>query len=165
MQRSQRALILDDHVPTLNLLVHQLEEAFPDLVIETRTTPDPRGQFDLFLIDNNFGGRACAEALVRQIRAVHPTALVVAFSSTLNRRVLKALLNAGCSGVCDKSAPEDLASLTRMARVYLEELRASGRGRGGGVVRAARAIRQLLEAWNRRFDLEALGHASAEAVR
>ena len=56
MNDPMRALLLDDDPWALELLSAHLEQRFPRLQVEARTAPDPSGAFDVYLIDNDFGG-------------------------------------------------------------------------------------------------------------
>jgi DNA-binding NarL/FixJ family response regulator len=143
-----RALLLDDDPWALELLSAHLRARFPDLVLETRTTPEPEGGFDLYLIDNDFGGPPLAGQLARRIRAVSPDALVVAFSATLCPDTLRSLINAGCNGACDKSDPAELQQLLDIVGSFLAARPQPRRGLRGAI----HDVRALLREWNRRLD-------------
>jgi DNA-binding NarL/FixJ family response regulator len=146
---TKRALLLDDDPWALELLTAHLAARFPELEVETRTRPEPSGGFDLYLIDNDFGGPLLAGDLARRIRSMAPEALIVAFSATLDAASLRALINAGCNGACDKSNPEELPELLGIVEAFLAE---SPR-RAGGIRGAIGEVRSLLREWNRRLEL------------
>src|SRR5262249_17493069 len=97
-----RALLLDDDPYALEFLRAILAERYPGLDIDVRTEPDPTGEYDLYLLDDDFEGVRLAGKLARRIRAQRPEALILAFSASLDGQTLKDLLGAGCNGVCDK---------------------------------------------------------------
>jgi hypothetical protein len=150
------ALILDDNIWSLRLMKGMLQECFPDLRIEARDEPDISGGFDIYYIDNLFGDEPMAGRLAARIRAEHPEALVIAFSAALDRVSLKALIAAGCNGVCDKTDHEDLPTTMILTQRYIEELQAKRQRRGkGGFFGALRSIQALLREWNDRLEQEA----------
>lgn len=153
--RPLRALVVDDDEWALQLVRMLLEEACPELSVETRTTPDCGGDFEMYFLDNDFNGRKMAGELASAIRQRRPEALIVAFSATLDAPVLKQLINAGCNGACDKSRPEELEELARIAAGYAGALRAArhdSRNDGRGLLGAIRSIRDLLHEWNTRLE-------------
>ena len=146
-----RALLLDDDPWALRLLESHLNHRFLELELELRQDPDDlSGSFDVYLLDNEFHHRARAIELARRIRAEHPEALVVAFSATLSASTLRALINAGCNGACDKSDPGEMEQVLEIVGSFLkaQEARPSGGLRG-----AISEIRSLLREWNRRLDI------------
>jgi DNA-binding NarL/FixJ family response regulator len=145
-----RALVLDDDPWAIELIRGHLAERFPALNVESRLEPDPTGEFDVFLIDNDFRGEPRAEALANQIRRRSPQALIVAFSSTLSADLLRSLINGGCNGACEKGNPAELEDLTHIIHAYLSAR--SDQRRETGFLGAARAIRSLLTEWNRRLE-------------
>jgi CheY-like chemotaxis protein len=143
-------LLLDDDPWALELLRGHLEEFFPTLTAVTRLEPDPSGDFDVFLIDNDFNGVDHAEVLARQIRHRLPHALIVAFSATLSATVLRRLINGGCDGACEKANPAELLQLFGIIRAHLGARRQ--RLRETGFLGAVRAVRGLLAEWNKRLE-------------
>ncbi len=148
------ALILDDDPWSLRLLSLELETAFPKLKVQQRTEPDASGTYDIYFIDNRFDGKPLAAALVAQVRAERPHALIVVFAATLTRADLKALVNAGCDGVCEKGNADDLATLIELTGRYLSDLALERQPRPSGLVGAVRSARLLLEQWNQRLEHE-----------
>ena len=149
-----RALLLDDDEFALDFLQVFLAERYPALEIETRTQPDPTGDFDLYFLDDDFEGVCLAGKLARRIRAQRPEAVIVAFSACLDAETLKELVAAGCNGVCDKRVPEDLPEMVRALDRCLEELEnerkkpptdLSGRY-------LLKTFRELFREWNRRLE-------------
>lgn len=149
-----RALILDDDEWALRLIRYVLEESLPGVQVETRETPEAENGFDIYVVDNDFGGASRATEVVGKIRAQEPESLVVAFSATLDRATLKSLLNAGCDAAFEKGRPNDLEELSRVARSHAEKV---SRGGPRGVIASIRAIRDLIHEWNVRLDREEVG--------
>jgi len=146
-------LVLDDDVWALRLVKDLLESNFPQARVETRQTPDARGEFDVFFIDHDYHGARLAPTLARQIRARHPQALIIAFSATLEAASLKELINAGCNGACDKTVGNDLQRALEITRAYVSSLSANGGTAGsGGFKGALESIRSLLGEWNHRLE-------------
>lgn len=143
-----RVLVVDDDDLALGMLKYRLDAAFPDFEIETTTDPSSVGTQDIFLIDNEFDGVALGPTLGREIRRNNPDALVVAFSSTLDKDVLMGLLNSGCDGACDKSDPGEFDRLVDIMRDYSERRRNERKGVGG----VLRSMTELLKMWNSRLD-------------
>lgn len=149
-----RALLLDDDPYALEFLRAVLSERYPGLAIDVRSEPDPTGEYDLYLLDDDFEGVRLAGRLARRIRAQRPEALILAFSASLDGQTLKELLGAGCNGVCDKRVPTDLPEMLEALDRCLEELHAqhaeapsdlSGRY-------LVKTFRDLFRAWNQRLD-------------
>lgn len=149
-----RALLLDDDPYALEFLRAILQERYPGLAVDVRTEPDPTGEYDVYLLDDDFEGVRLAGKLARRIRAQRPDALILAFSATLDAKTLKELLGAGCNGVCDKRAPQDLPEMLAALDRCLAELEArraappsdlSGRY-------LLKTFRELFRAWNQRLD-------------
>lgn len=166
MTATIRALVLDDEPIFHAVLSRMLEATVPGIEVETRTDPDPSGEFDIYFIDNEFDQVHRAASLAEEIRRDHPNELVLAFSGTLNTDVLKGLINAGCNGVCDKSNPEDLPMAMTIVKEFVEGMEAaeavaaqqaeqveqSGAVRDKGIFGAIRSISELLREWNQRLD-------------
>ena len=149
-----RALLLDDDPYALEFLRAILSERYPDLAIDVRTEPDPTGEYDIYLLDDDFEGVRLAGKLARRIRAQRPQSLILAFSASLDGKTLKELLGAGCNGVCDKRVPADLpemlAALDRCMR-ELEEQRSEPPSDLSGRY-LLKTFRELFLAWNQRLD-------------
>jgi len=149
-----RALLLDDDPYALEFLRAILSERYPGLAIDVRTEPDPTGEYDLYLLDDDFEGVRLAGRLARRIRAQRPQSLILAFSASLDGRTLKELLSAGCNGVCDKRVPADLPEmLAALDRCMgeIEEQRAEPPSHLSGRY-LVKTFRDLFRAWNERLE-------------
>ncbi len=141
------ALVLDDDIWSLRLVKAALQECFPEVRVHTREVPDISGDFDLYFIDNDFNGTRVLPGLAAELRERRPDSLIIAFSATLDAPTLKALLNAGCDGACDKSVYGDLDEAMSIVRAYVDQ-RNQGTRRHGAI----QSIRELLREWNRRLE-------------
>lgn len=150
----KKALLLDDDLYALEFLRAILAERYPGLAIDARPEPDPTGEYDIYLLDDDFEGVRLAGKLARRIRAQRPEALILAFSASLDARTLKELLGAGCNGVCDKRVPSDLPEMLAALDRCMEELEEhsseppsdlSGRY-------LVKTFRELFRAWNQRLE-------------
>ena len=151
MSQTARALIVDDDPDAIAVLEYLLEQRFPQLEIDTRTTPDPEGAYNLFFIDNDFRGHCLAGPLAAAIRRRNPEALIIAFSARLNVGTLKALLKAGCDGACDKSDQRDIDDMLQIVRRYLCREPEGGGDRDCSWSGTIRSITELLKEWNARI--------------
>lgn len=151
---AMKALLLDDDPYALEFLRAILSERYPGLTIDARSEPDPTGEYDLYLLDDDFEGVRLAGKLARRIRAQRPEALILAFSASLDGQTLKDLLGAGCNGVCDKRVPADLpemlAALDRCVEEFAQQRSERRSDLSGRYL--VRTFRELFRAWNQRLD-------------
>jgi len=147
-----RALLLDDDEYALDYLKAVLLESYPGLEIETRLHPDVTGDFDLYFLDDDFEGIRLAGKLARKVRATNPSAVILAFSASLDAGTLKELLTAGCSGVCDKKVPSDMLTMIDALGRCIEELERARSKRRPEKTRLITTLRRLFRAWNDRLD-------------
>jgi DNA-binding NarL/FixJ family response regulator len=149
-----RALLLDDDPYALEFLRAVLAERYPGLEMDSRSEPDPTGEYDLYFLDDDFEGVRLAGKLARRIRAQRPEALILAFSASLDAGTLKELLNSGCNGVCDKKVPADLpamlAALDRCIAEIDENRREAPADLSGRYL--VKTFRALFREWNRRLE-------------
>jgi DNA-binding NarL/FixJ family response regulator len=151
---AMKALLLDDDPYALEFLRAVLSERYPGLEIHARSEPDPTGEYDVYLLDDDFEGVRLAGKLARRIRAQRPEALILAFSASLDDKTLKDLLGAGCNGVCDKRVPSDLPEmLEALDRCMGELAREQQRPPSDLSTRyLLNTFRDLFRAWNQRLD-------------
>lgn len=152
MAHTARAIVIDDDPFSRDFLKDFLNEAFPEMIVDTRENPVADGDYDIFFLDNDFDGQPMAGTLARSIRDRTDKGLVIAFSGTLDNEILKDLLNAGCNGVCDKTNPGDLPTVMRVVREFVAELESQSTQGKGGILGAIRSISSLLSEWNRRLE-------------
>lgn len=149
MEDKTRILIVDDDILAANLVEARILHRFPNTVIDATVNPKDLGDYDIYLIDNEFNGVELALSLARTLRFDHPEALIIGFSGTLNGTLLKDLLNAGCNGACDKSSTEDFETMLDLIEQYHERRAASG---GKGILGVVKSMASLLREWNQRLD-------------
>ncbi len=145
------ALIVDDDEWSVRLMRGMLHECFPGLIIDATSDPEVREGYNVYFIDNEINGNRCAPELASRVRESEPSSLVIAFSGTLDSETMRGLLNSGCSGVCDKSRPDDLPRTMEVTQRYLQELSEStsdGRVNERGMLSALNSISGLLREWN-----------------
>ena len=151
MARPIRALIVDDDPHAAEMLATRLRHEIPTLDITLADRPEPAAGHDIYLIDNDFDGIKLGTRLAKELRAVSPEALIVAFSGTLDAKTLKELLNAGCNGACEKGDDHDFATLVTLAKQVGKEKPRNGES-GNGLVHVMRSLADLLKQWNNRLD-------------
>jgi CheY-like chemotaxis protein len=149
-----RALLLDDDEYALEFLRTLLLDRYPTVEVETRIAPDPSGSYDVYFLDDDFEGIRLAGKLARRIRDTNPQAIVLAFSASLDARTLKELLEAGCSGVCDKKVPGDVPAMLGALDRCLAELAETRRRPPTieGRIHLVATFRELFREWNRRLE-------------
>jgi DNA-binding NarL/FixJ family response regulator len=114
--------------------------------------PDPKGNFDIFFVDNDFQGEPVASKLVSYIRKNHPGSLIVAFSATLDNSTLKELIEAGCNGAYDKSQDRDLKKLHTLVDTYLNQVYQKSNAKFH-FIDTLKSITLLIHEWNKRLHL------------
>lgn len=144
-------LIVDDDPFCSAMLRTQWLLAMPDSAVVCREDADVTGDFDVYLLDNNFHGSELAVQLTRAARLQSPEALVIAFSSSLDRACLKGLLNAGCDAVAEKTSIEDCELIFELGRRFREARDVAARPDRDPSVLGG--VLQLLRQWNRRLEL------------
>jgi DNA-binding NarL/FixJ family response regulator len=150
--RGLKALLLDDDEYAVEYLKAVLLEIYPELEIETRLRPDVTGEFDLYFLDDDFEGIRLAGKLARRIRAINPTAIILAFSASLGPNTLRELLSAGCSGVCDKKVPTDMPTMLAALDRCLDEIEMARTRRKPERTNLLTTLRGLFGEWNRRLE-------------
>lgn len=157
MKPFQSVLILDDDPVVLKLLSGRIKKRFPDVHVDGQEQPVAVGAYDIYILDNDFHGRPLAADLAEHIKKQQPNSLVLALSGTLDAHTLKRLINCGCAGAFEKSAPAEIDSLIAMIDDHLKEDRYARDGSSrpqNRVGETARAIASLIHNWNRRLELE-----------
>jgi len=150
--RAPRALLLDDDKYALEFLRAILNDRYPELEVDVRLEPDPSGRYDFYFLDDDFEGIRLAGKLARKIRATQPSAVILAFSASLDAPTLKELLGAGCNGVCSKKVPSDMPQMLAALDRCMEELKRSRRpGAASSASNLLQTFRDLFREWNRRL--------------
>ena len=154
MAEKAKILLLDDDPAALRFLEYKLRRSIPEVDCEARLQPEVDGDFDIYFIDNEFEGQRIAAQLADRIRTLKPSALIIAYSATLDRDTLKRLMQAGCTKACDKSAPSELDAALDVLREHVQRIRMARkeapRGPLGSLIQGLRTVTGLIEAWNTR---------------
>ena len=156
-ERPPSILVLDDDPVLLKLLEIRINRQFPDITVECRQRPVAVGVYDVYILDNDFQGRPLAADLAEEIKKNQPHSLVLALSGTLCSNTLRRLINCGCDGAFDKSAPSEINALILVIDKFLKNLRSESSTNQPGplrVIETVRAISRLIEDWNHRLELE-----------
>lgn len=152
----KKILLLDDDPAALRFLEYKLKLTMPEVDCEARLQPEVDGDFDIYFIDNEFEGQRIAAQLADQIRSLKPSAVIIAYSATLDRDTLKHLMRAGCTKACDKSEPTELDATLDVLRRQVEEMQrrqnaTRPRGPLGSIIHGLRTLTGLFESWNTRL--------------
>jgi len=148
-----RFLILDDDQIVATVMHRHLGTCFPNAIIEISTEALALPNYDIYFIDNDFGGKQLAFTLLNQIREISPFALVVAMSNTLDLRVMKELVNGGCNAVYDKRFPEQSNAAREVIQNYISIVEEkSSRSNQNTLIEVIRSIKTLLWQWNKRLE-------------
>jgi hypothetical protein len=149
--RAPRALLLDDDKYALEFLKALLNDRYPELEVDMRLDPDPSGEYDFYFLDDDFEGIRLAGKLARRIRSLHPGALILAFSATLDVPTLKELIGAGCNGVCNKNVPSDMPQMLAALDRCMEALKSARQRPAAQGSNLLQTFRELFREWNRRL--------------
>ena len=118
------------------------------MAIDTTSSPAHAGDYDIYVFGTDFDGVPLGLSLARTLRHDRPKALIIATSDNYDGDLLKALLNAGCNGACDKGSPDDLDTLLELVGAHVEKIG----GRRDGITGVLRSMTNLLREWNQPFD-------------
>lgn len=155
MHRLRKLLILDDDTHYSGLLALKLRQRFPELMISSFDKSDLMWGYDIYILDNDFGGNRCGADLAEKVREKSPQSLVLILSGTLEKSLLKRLVNCHAAGVFDKSEPSELDDMTAlMERYLLLPTPTISENQKSGLSATASGIRALIAEWNRRLAFE-----------
>ena len=145
-----RIAIVDDDPFVAAHLQIALAERLPSAELFMIEEPVAPAGYDVYVIDNDFGGRAVGGELHDRVRAVAPDALVLAYSAELDSSFLRRLMRGGARDAYDKESAGDREALVLAIVEEAERRRGGGRRRRGRGPVAA--VADLLREWNRRLD-------------
>ncbi|MEE4298328.1 MAG: hypothetical protein V2J24_02700 [Pseudomonadales bacterium] len=147
-----RIAIIDDDPFVAAHLKIALAERLPSARLFTIEEPVAPAGYDVYVIDNDFGGRAFGGELHDRVRAVAPDALILGYSAELDTGFLRRLMRGGVRDAYDKESPADRDALV-LAIVEEQERRRAGQRRGSLPAREViRAVADLLREWNLRLN-------------
>lgn len=141
--------ILDDCLVSTKLQERLISTRFPGAEITVCHEPRLLPGQDVYLLDNQFGTEEHALELARRIRAVEPESLIIVWSATITKDLLKRLSTVGINAVAEKGNQGDIeAALGVMASFFRRPRRSHTFGE------TIRSIRDLLSEWNSHLDSE-----------
>ena len=144
-----RIAILDDSPVSTKLQEKLIRDRFPKAEITVCHEPRLILSHDVYMIDNQFGSKECAVDLATRIRAGEPGSLIIVWSATVTKRLLKKLSPVGINAVAEKSSPEDMDAALQVIERFVR------RGRQQhSFSDTIRSIRDLLAQWNTRLQSE-----------
>jgi len=149
-----RFLIVDDDQVVTSFFRAHLGCHFPKALVEVENRPWIAPGYDVYFVDNDFGGKRMATKLISEIREIEPQALVVALSATLELDTLRRLVNLGCNAVYSKRNPDLSSDAREVIANYLsvvERKHALGTRRSRFTSTVA-SLFDLLAEWNKRLD-------------
>lgn len=154
MKKLRKLLILDDDPHYGDMLALKLRRHFPELMISFSTHDHPMANYDIYILDNDFGGTQRGAFLAEQIRQTSPQSLVVMLSGTLQIDVLKRLVNCHAAGVFDKADASATYKLFDLVERYLITSARKSEPVKPKSVNPVKAVHGLLNAWNERLAYE-----------
>jgi hypothetical protein len=154
-----RIAIIDDDPFVITHLTQHFSSRIPDAAIIGVSNPIAPIGFDVYIVDREFGEDSCGQELVRRIKDVSPSSLVIAYSAFLDRDFLRDLVLQDCEGAFDKGSLEELEKMTTLIETFVEngQCPSGASVTGGGTIRS---ILNLLREWNTRLSRN--GHAGAK---
>lgn len=151
-----KIIIIDDDPIIAAVMKHHLKGNFPNAYISSTNEPVIRPGYDIYFLDNDFGGTLLAKSLLREIRELSPHSLVVALSNTLDVAVMQDLMNGGCNVVYNKKNPADSSDAREVIHNYISILEERYNQKSSpSLVSLVGSVKQLLGAWNTRLGKEA----------
>jgi hypothetical protein len=144
-----RIAVLDDSPVSTKLQEKLIRDRFPNAEVTICHEPRLTLGNDVYLIDNQFGSTECAVDLATRIRAIEPDSLIIVWSATITKQLLKRLSPVGINAVAEKGSREDIDAALEVIEAFVR------RGRPqhsfGDTIRS---IRDLLAQWNARLQTE-----------
>ena len=144
-----RIAILDDSPVSTKLQEKVVHKRFPRAEITVSHQPHAALGQDVYLIDNQFGASECALDLATEIRKTDPGALIIVWSATVTKKLLKQLSPVGINAVAEKGNAEDIDAALEVIERFVR--RGRPQGSFGDTIRS---IRDLLAQWNARLASE-----------
>jgi DNA-binding NarL/FixJ family response regulator len=148
-----RLALLDDDPVASEIVRARIRAACPHIVVAVIGEPVVVPGFDIYVIDNSFGGIKQGSRLADAIATVAPEAALFILSSFLEVELLKRALGSRCRGAFEKGNPTDMASLVNAIGEVADEMEKGKRQRPAhrGLVAD---IAALIGEWNSRMNFE-----------
>jgi CheY-like chemotaxis protein len=144
-----RIAVLDDSPVSTKLQQKLIRDRFPNAEITVCHEPRLLLGNDVYLIDNQFGSSECAVDLATRIRANEPDSLIIVWSATVTKQLLKRLAPVGINAVAEKESREDIEAALQVIERFVR--RGPRHHSFGDTIRS---IRDLLAQWNTRLATE-----------
>lgn len=154
MSRLRKLIILDDDVHFSGLLALRIRQRFPEVAVSSFDKSEVMPGYDIYILDNDFGGEKQGARLAEEVRARSPESLVIMLSATLEMDLLKRLVNCHAAGVFDKSDAGDLERMMQLMEQYLLATPAAAADVSRSGEGAVASITKLIAEWNRRLSFE-----------
>lgn len=150
----QRLLIMDDDPHYSGMLALKLKQQFPELNVSSCERQKVETGYNVYILDNDFGGEKCAAKLAEEIRRTTPECLVVILSATLEFDMLKRLVNCHAAGVFDKSDPDEINKLFQLIDAYLASQSVTTPTPNPSFLETVNGIKGLISSWNKKLEYE-----------
>jgi DNA-binding NarL/FixJ family response regulator len=148
-----RLAVLDDDPVACEILRARIRAACPDVDVVILGEPVVVPGFDIYVIDNSFGGIRQGSRLAEAIATVAPQAALFILSSFLEVALLKRALGSTCRGAFEKGNPSDISSLVAAISEYVADPAriVAKRAQSRGMIAD---IAALIGEWNARLGFE-----------
>lgn len=154
MNKLHKLIILDDDPHFAGMLALNLQQRFPELVVTSNNQSEAIAGYDIYILDNDFGGEKHGAALAEQVRRLSPQSLVIMLSATLELSLLKRLVNCHAAGVFDKSEASDMERMMRLIDTFICTRVPSPKKKGRNLKDTVAGVTSLLKEWNQRLEHE-----------
>lgn len=153
-RRTSRLLLIDDDPVVAGILALRIQRSCPGVAVDCQNKPVATPGYDIYVVDNDFGGSQEGVRLAESLAVVSPGATVLVLSSFLDTTLLKRAVNVQCKGAFDKRDPDDVALLLRAIADASsagpgEDMTATAQPRG-----LVREVANLINEWNQRMGAE-----------
>lgn len=154
MKKLHKLLILDDDPHYTGMLALKLKTHFPELMVSSSTQKKLLKGYDIYILDNDFGGEKCGARLAEQVRELEPESLVMILSGTLEFDLLKRLVNCHAAGVFDKSDVDELSSMYDLIDAYICSPASTTIPPKLSLNETVKGISNLISEWNKKLSYE-----------
>ncbi|MEX0299418.1 MAG: hypothetical protein AB3N28_10135 [Kordiimonas sp.] len=154
MNKLHKLLILDDDPHYSGMLALKLKSRFPELMVSSSEQKNILSGYDIYILDNDFGGEKCGAKLAEEVRNSAPNSLVAILSGTLEFNLLKRLVNCHAAGVFDKSQVSELDTLMDLIENYIQSPSVPVSTEKPSLKETLGSISGLISQWNKKMVLE-----------
>lgn len=154
MNKLHKLIVMDDDPHFAGMLALNLQQRFPELVVTTIDKSEPVAGYDIYILDNDFGGEKHGAALAEKVRKQSPQSLVIMLSATLELALLKRLVNCHAAGVFDKSEPDEMERMMRLIDTFICSPKIKPKKSTESLKNTMAGVTGLLKEWNQRLEFE-----------